>query len=420
MGKSQSRITKLTIRQLGSRSGHKLRIVVNKLPVKVIGVVILVVIIFELGINVGNGRISLSGSGQNHNLSNKLNYSSVNQVYNDLRTQYDGKLTTTQLLDGLKTGLANATNDPYTEYFNPSQAKAFNNELEGSFSGIGAELGEDSNGNIEVIAPLADTPAAKAGLQPKDIIVAINGKNTSGMSIDTAVDDIRGASGSKVTLSIVRNGNQQLNFTITRANITVPSVNYKILSGNIGYMQITQFSNDTSGLAQKAAQAFQQANVKGIVLDLRNNPGGLVSAAVNVSSLWLPVGQMIMEEKTGNTVDQVYQSTGNDLLHGIPTVVLINAGSASAAEITTGALHDDGAAYVIGVKSYGKGVVQQIDNLTGGAELKVTIASWYRPNGQNINHKGITPDQTVQLTEAQASAGQDTQEAAAITWLDQR
>lgn len=388
-----------------------------KAQIKIALAIVVLAAVFVLGINIGNGRISWSNSGQNNSLPNQLDYSSVNQLYQILKSQYYSKLTTSQLIDGLKSGLVSATGDPYTEYFNASQAKAFNDELDGSFSGIGAELGADSNGDIEIIAPLADTPASKAGLQPKDIITSINGKSTSGMSVDTAVEDIRGASGTKVTLTVVRNSSQQLNFTITRANITVPSVNYKIMNGNIGYMQITQFSDDTSGLAQKAAQSFQQAHVRGIILDLRDNPGGLVNAAVNVSSLWLPAGKTVMDEKTGNIVVQSYQTTGNDLLYGIPTVVLINAGSASASEITTGALHDNGVAYVIGVKSYGKGVVQQIDNLSGGAELKVTIASWYRPNGQNINHIGITPDQTVQITAAQTTAGQDPQEAAAITWL---
>jgi carboxyl-terminal processing protease len=182
-------------------------------------------------------------------------------------------------------------------------------------------------------------------------------------------------------------------------------------------MQISQFSNDTSGLAEKAAQSFQQAHVKGVILDLRNDPGGLVDAAVNVSSLWLPSGQEIMQERAGSSVLQTYYSTGNDLLKGIPTVVLINSGSASAAEITTGALHDNHAAYVIGEKSYGKGVVQQLDNLSDGSELKVTIASWYRPDGQNINHKVIQPDQTVGLTDAQAAAGQDPQLQAAEAYL---
>ena len=282
----------------------------NYIRLRNISLILFIVVVFLLGVGIGDGRISFStNSGLNSNLPSQLDYSTVNQVYNDLKNQYNGKLTTAQLLDGLKTGLANATNDPYTEYFNAAQAKTFNNELQGSFSGIGAELGEDSNNNIEIIAPLAGTPAAKAGLQPKDVIAAINGTSTSGLSIDTAVNDIRGPSGTKVTLSVIRNGSQQLTFTITRANITVPSVNYKTLNGNIGYMQINQFTDDTSGLAQTAAQSFQKAHVKGIILDLRDNPGGLVSAAVNVSSLWLPAGQLIMGRKPqyGGSIIPIYR-----------------------------------------------------------------------------------------------------------------
>jgi carboxyl-terminal processing protease len=386
---------------------------------KVVGIAVLAVAIFTLGMFYGEGRLGLRfGSVQNKNLPAELNFSSVNQVYSLIKNDYDGKLTTAQLLDGLKEGLAQATGDPYTEYFNASQAKQFNNELSGSFSGIGVQVGADSSGDIEVIAPLDGTPAAKAGLEPHDLITAINGKNTSGMTVDAAVNAIRGPAGSQVKLSIVR-GSQQLTLTITRANITVPSVNSKILAGNIGYLQINQFSNDTSSLAQQAAQNFKQANVKGIILDLRDNPGGLVTAAVNVSSLWLPQSKLIMQEKTGNTVVQTYDSTGNDLLNGIPTAVLINEGSASAAEITAGALHDNGDAHLIGTTSYGKGSVQEVDNLSGGAEIKITIAHWYRPNGQNINGKGITPDQAVaDPTAAQVSAGTDPQEAAAITYLE--
>jgi len=389
--------------------GPKLVIVVASL--------VAIVAIFILGVNVGNGNIDIHfGNSQNSQLPDQLNYSSVNQVYQALKSQYDGKITTTQLLDGLKTGLANSLNDPYTEYFNPAQAKAFNSELQGSFSGIGAELGENSSNEIEVIAPLAGTPAAKAGLQPQDIIVSVNGVNTTSMSIDQAVDDIRGPQGTKVTLQIVR-GQTPMTLTITRETITIPSVNSKILPGNIGYMQITQFTDDTSTLAQQAAQKFKLAGVKGIILDLRDNPGGEVDAAVNVSSLWLEADQTIMVEKTGNTVVQTYTATGNDPLQGIPTVVLVNSGSASASEITASAIHDNHDGYIIGTQSYGKGVVQQIDNLSSGAELKVTIAHWYRPDGKSINHIGITPDKVVTITQAQIKAGQDPQEDAAITYL---
>jgi carboxyl-terminal processing protease len=381
---------------------------------KIVGVIVIVFCVFELGINVGNGRITI-GKTQT-GLPSSLDYASLNQEYTAIRENYNGKLTATQLLNGAKAGLAEATNDPYTEYFTASQASEFSDELNNSFSGIGAELGGDSNGDVEVIAPISGSPAAKAGIQPKDIIATINGKSTSGMSPDAAVSDIRGVAGTKVTLGIVR-GTQQLTFTITRENITVPTVQTKILNGNIGYMQITTFGNDTSSLASQAASKFANEHVKGIVLDLRDDPGGLVTAAVNVSSLWLPSGKTIMQERRGNTVVQAYTSTGTDTLKGIPTVVLVNGGSASASEITTGALHDNGAAYVIGTQTFGKGVVQALLNLSGGSELKVTVASWYRPDGQDIEHKGITPDQIVQLTSANASAGDDTQLTAALTYL---
>lgn len=368
-----------------------------------------------LGINIGNGNISFQSSSLT-GLPSKLNYSSVNLVYNALRQNYDGKLTENQVLNGIKEGLAASTNDPYTEYFSPSQAVAFSNELNNSFSGIGAELGENSSGIIQIIAPISGTPAAKAGLKAGDLIISINGQSTNGMTISQAVNLIRGKSGTKVTLGILR-GSQQLVVPIIRQNITIPSVNTKIINKDIGYMQITTFANDTSYLAQKAAHQFVSDHVKGIILDLRNDPGGLLTAAINVSSLWVPYGKTILSERRGSEILQTYYAEGGDILNGIPTVVLINGGSASASEITTGALHDNGDAYVIGTKSYGKGVVQQLINFSNGSELKVTIASWYRPNGQNINHKGITPDETVNLTAKDAANNDDTQLNAALSYL---
>jgi carboxyl-terminal processing protease len=380
---------------------------------------LIIVAVFLAGQAIGDGRLSVNWPWVTQPVANglpaKLDYSTVNQVYQSLKDNYDGQLTETQLLNGLKHGLATATNDPYTEYFTPSEAKDFNNELNNAFSGVGAELGADSGGNLQIIAPIAGTPAAKAGLQAQDLITSINGVSTSGMSVDTAVNDIRGPAGTKVTLQIVR-GTQTLSFTITRENITVPSVTTKILSGNIGYMAISTFADDTTSLAQKAADQFSQDHVKGIILDLRDDPGGLLNAAVSVSSLWLPQNQTILQEKRGNTVVQTYYATGGDELHGIPTVVLIDGGSASASEITTGALHDNGDAYVIGTKSYGKGVVQQLINFGDGSQLKVTVASWYRPDGKDINHLGITPDETV-TQPANATAANDPQLQAAETYL---
>ena len=374
------------------------------------------ILIFGVGVNVGNGSLTV-GFGphntQNSSLPAQLDYQSVNTVYKSLKENYDGKLTESQLLDGLKEGLAQSTNDPYTEYFTPKEAQAFKDQLSGTFSGIGAQLGKDTDNNLEVIAPIAGTPADKAGLKAKDIITNINNESTAGMSIDTAVEKIRGKKGTQVTLKIVRNKEQALTFTITRDDINIPSVTTKTLDGNIGYIQIAQFGDDTADLTTKAANDFKAAGVKGVILDLRSNPGGRLDAAVTVSDLWVPTGKTILQEKQGSTVIKSYPASAGGPLEGMPTVVLIDGGSASASEITAGALKDNKAATLIGTKSYGKGVVQQVIPFKDGSELKVTVASWYRPNGQNINKKGITPDQEVKVSDADIAAQNDTQLQAA-------
>jgi carboxyl-terminal processing protease len=383
-------------------------------------VVLVAFLIFAFGVGVGDGHINigLDRLGRfkpvSHNLPTNLDYSSIEQVYDSLKTNFDGQLGVDKLLDGLKQGIATASGDPYTEYFNPKAAQDFNDELSGTFTGIGAELGKDASNNIVVIAPLAGFPAEKAGLRPKDIIVQIDGKSTAEMTISQAVDKIRGPKDTKVTLKVVRNSSQQLNITITRAVITVPSVTHKILKNNIGYLKISRFGEDTTQLARQAAQEFKQKDVKGIVLDLRSDPGGLLEAAVNVSSLWLPTGKTVLTERRDNVIVRSYEATGSAVLRGIPTIVLIDAGSASASEITAGALHDNDAATLIGVKSFGKGSVQQIVNFGDGSELKVTVARWYTPNGRNIDKQGIEPDKKVTRSDADFKANKDPQLDAAL------
>lgn len=376
-------------------------------------------LIFTAGIFVGDGRISLHSGykSENASLPEQLDYSSVNELYSALKQNYDGKLTESELLNGIKTGLANAPKDPYTVYFTPKEASDFSNELNNSFSGIGAELSKDKDDNLIVVAPISGFPAEKAGIKAQDVITAINGKSTSGLSIDEAVQQIRGKAGTIVKLTVVRNRAKQLDFSITRQTIQIPSVDYKVIKDNIGYIHITTFADDTASLIEKAANSLQSKHVKGIVLDLRDNPGGLLSAAVSVASQWLPEGTNILQERRESTIVQSYSATGGATLQGMPTVVLINAGSASASEITAGALHDNKAATIIGEKSFGKGVVQQLINLKDGSQLKVTVASWYRPNGQNINKKGITPDQAVKPGKDDRAGGSDAQQTAAIEYL---
>lgn len=383
---------------------------------KIAVLLITFLVIFVLGYKIGDGSFNLQSSSVNGSLPNSLNYSLVQQEYTILKNNYDGKLDYNTLEDGLLNGLVNAAGDIHSQYFNSTQAVQFNQELNNTFSGIGAELDTNSSGQIIVVSTLQGTPASKSGLKTGDIILNIDGKSTQGESIDNAVTAIHGPSGTTVTLGVQR-GSVNLTFKIVRADIVVPSVNYKILPNNIGYMDIISFANDTPGLAQQAANYFKQHNVKGIILDLRGNPGGLVSSAISVSSLWLPAGTTIMTEKHGNQVVQTYQALGGNILNGIQTVVLIDSGSASASEITAGALKDNKAAELIGEKSYGKGSVQQIFNLNGGRQVKVTIYHWYTPDNINIDKIGIQPDIVVPLTQADQQNGVDTQENAAVSYL---
>jgi carboxyl-terminal processing protease len=386
------------------------------LPALLVGI-----LIFFAGVGVGQGRFQLGPDAALHksvskNLPANLDYSTIEQVYDSLKANYDGELTVEDLLNGLKEGLAKASGDPYTEYMTPKEAKDFNADLNGTFSGIGAELSKDKQ-SIVIVAPIAGYPAEKAGLKPKDVIVEIDGKSATDLSVSEAVSQIRGPVGTKVKLKVVRNSAEVLDIEITREQITIPSVDAKILDGNIGYMKISRFAEDTTNLAQKAAQSFADAHVKGVILDMRSDPGGLLDAAVNVSSLWLEPGKTVLQEKRDGVVIRTYSAKGTPILKGIKTAVLIDSGSASASEITAGALKDNGAATLIGIKSFGKGSVQTLINFGDESLLKVTIARWYTPGGKNIDKEGIEPDQKVERTDDDFKNNRDPQKDKAIEFI---
>lgn len=389
---------------------HKSR----KFIMKELGHAFLAAVIFLSGFGLGSGRIILNSDQLfqktvQKDLPADLDYAGVEDVYDALRKDFDGQLDNKKLLDGLKVGLANATGDPYTEYLNAEQAKEFDNQLNGIFVGIGAELSKDEQGNIVIISPISGFPAEKAGLKPKDIIIEINDKPATGIGVSEAVKQIRGEENTKVKLKVIRDKAKELTFEITRVKIVIPSVTSKVLDGNVGYIKIARYAEDTVELTTKFAQELKDKNVKGVILDVRNDPGGLLDASVKVSSLWLNPGDMILEEKRDTLVVKRYKAVGEPILRGIPTVVLINEGSASASEITAGALRDNKAAKLIGVKTYGKGSVQQLEKFSDGSVLKVTIARWYTPAGVNINKEGIKPDTEVKLDEEKFKAGTDNQ-----------
>lgn len=388
---------------------------------KIGGLILVIFVIFVAGVGVGNGTIQFGPikNSQNKALPADLDYASVESLYDALKASYDGDLNHQKLLDGIKTGLAEASGDPYTIYMNAKDAEDFNKQLTGTFSGIGAELGQDTGKNLIIVSPIAGFPAAKVGLRPQDVIVEINGKSTTGLNVAEAVTKIRGPKGTDVTLRILRDKKEDLKFTIKREDIKIPSVKHEILDGNIGYLQITQFNNDTTRLAAEAATEFKEKSVKGVLVDLRGNPGGLLTAAVDVSSLWLKQGSTVLQEKRGSLVISTEVANGQDILYGVPTAVLINEGSASASEIMAGALKDNKVATIFGAKSFGKGSVQQIKELKGGSELKVTIARWYRPSGENIDKKGITPDTEIKMTNEDYANQRDPQKDAALNFLRQ-
>lgn len=393
-------------------------------PIRSFGTLRMVAIaalVFGLGLLIGRGDINIDGLSGNRSSSSasKLDYSSVDQLYGILSSNFDGTIDKEKAIDGIKEGLVRAAGDPYTEYLAPKDAAEFNNQISGSFTGIGAELGKDQDDNIIIVSPLAGFPAEKAGLKPRDAIAAINGETTSGISINTAVRKIRGEEGTDVKLTIVRGGGNPFEVTIKRAKITIPSVESKI-DGQVGYLKINQFTDDTVSNAKAAAADFKSAGVKGVVLDLRGNPGGYLRGAVDIASLWLERGKVIVEERRGKAVMNTHRATGDNPLFGMPTTVLVNGGSASASEIVAGALRDNNAAGVVGTKSFGKGSVQKVEVLRGGSELKVTVARWYTPKGANIDKQGISPDETVEISDDDAKAGRDPQKDKAYQIVQQK
>ena len=347
----------------------------------------------------------------------KLDFSSLNDIYGLMQNNFDGSITPAAALEGAKKGLVAAGNDPYTVFMDPTESKALNDDLSGKLSGIGAEIGIKNN-ILTVIAPVAGTPAEKADIVSGDLIAKIDGTDTTGMSVDAAVDKIRGNAGTVVTLTILHPGaSATTDIKITRADIVVPSVTWSMKNGNVAYIKISTFGTDTTDLIQKAATELKGQGATHAILDLRNDGGGYLDAGVAVASEFLPEGKVVVSERTNGKTTDTLHSTGDGQLVGLPMVVLVNGGSASASEIVSGALHDNGAAKLVGEQTFGKGSVQEIKQLPGGAQLKVTIAHWYTPNGININKAGIKPDDVVDLTTDDYNNNRDPQLDAALNLL---
>ncbi len=344
-----------------------------------------------------------------------LDLSGLQTTYRTLKANYDGTTDDQALIEAANKGMVSALGDPYTLYFNAKEAAAFNNDLTGTIGGgIGVELSL-RNEHITVVRVLADNPGEKAGMAVGDVITKVNDTPvTAAMALNDVVLKIRGDVGTTVKITVAR-GTDTKDFTITRANVTNPSVYAKVTNG-IGIITITRFDDQTGQLAQAAARSFKNQNVTSVILDLRGNGGGYLTAAQEVASLWLN-NKTVVTERTKGTITDDLKSGTDPILTGLPTTVLVNASSASASEITAGALQDNGVAKLVGVTTFGKGSVQKLIDLPGGAQLKVTIAKWYTPKGKNISKEGITPDKVVTISADDINAGRDPQLDAAKALL---
>lgn len=334
------------------------------------------------------------------------------EVWNKVESEYPGEVNRKKLFYGAISGILTGLDDPYSVFMKPGESKSFLEDLEGVFEGIGVEI-TIKNNQLTVVAPLEDSPAQKAGLRAGDIIAKVDGKETDKMSLNEAVSKIRGRKDTQVILTILR-GTEMFDASITREQIKVESVKYELKEDNIAYIKIYQFANDTEDLLNKAISDIQTKKPKGIILDLRDNPGGYLETAVNVASVFIKEGIIVQEEYKEGRKDE-FDSTGDGRLADFKIVVLINEGSASGAEIVAGAIQDHQKGVLIGEKTFGKGSVQEFEELKEGAYLRLTVARWLTPKGRYINTEGIKPDIEVEMTQEDLDVDRDPQLERAIS-----
>lgn len=368
--------------------------------------VLLIIVIFGLGVVSGRAwevkaiRSAELGSDVTIqdviNLYGKTRSSNVDfnqfwDVWNLVKESYvDQPVDEVKLFYGAIQGLVGGLNDPYSMYFPPQEAKEFAASLAGEFEGIGAEVGYEGK-ELTIVAPLAQSPAEKAGLKSGDRILKIDGEETTNMSLGQAVTKIRGKGGTSVTLSIYRPDTEEIkDYTIVRDTIIVPSVEFS-MKGTVAYIRLNQFNDDTWPGFDKAIKDLKKQNATGVILDMRGNPGGYLETAIQVASEWIPEG-VIVREKNSKGGEVVHNTEGSHRLAGLPTVVLVDDGSASGSEIVAGALKDYKVATIMGQKTFGKGSVQDFGPLPDGSAIKITIAKWFTPLGNQIDKTGIVPD----------------------------
>lgn len=362
-------------------------------------------------------------------LAKSIDLSNFWDSWSTLNDKFYGELSTDKRVDGAIGGMVAGLGDPYTVYLAPKQNKIFKSTIEGKFGGIGAEL-EIRNNLLTIVAPLQGTPAEKAGLKAGDVILKIDGNSVEKMSFVDAIDMIRGEKGTKVTLNIARADSEApFDLELVRDTITIKSAKEDDSWDNptYGYIRINQFGDDTAEIFKNYVTKITTEGKKGLIVDLRNNPGGLVNKAVDMVGMLIPdtiksddknlAERVVLKEVYKSKPEDVYRATNKTIAPTLPIVVLLNEGSASASEIFAGALRDYGRATLVGTKSFGKGSVQDLVPLKNGGSIKVTVAHWFTPKGVEINGKGIQPDVAVTLGKTETISTSDAQVLKALELL---
>ncbi len=341
-------------------------------------------------------------------ITSNIKWDDLNEVYSQISSNFDGSIDKAQLIEGAKKGLTAALGDPYTVYFDSKEAAEFKSDLKGEIkeAGVGIEMMKQGD-YVVVTRTLPDNPARKAGVHAGDVIFAINGEEVWDKDTEIIASKLRGASGEKVKLTVARD-KQKLDFELVREKINNVSADITY-QDKTAIISVYRFSEDTGTLVQSFTKDFKNRGINKVILDLRNNGGGYVTAARDLLSLWLD-GDKILTQKSA-TVGQTitYAKRGEATLKDMKTIVLVNNATASASEIVAGALKDYKKATILGTKTYGKGVVQTMLELSGGSLLKITTAHWYTPEGQTINKTGISPDIEVERSYSDINSGKDPQ-----------
>ncbi len=378
----------------------------KKTPSKILLIALLVFALsagFSGGFVFGNARGAQNGGNQIFELADLRKFLSKEPTFDLLEEGIDiinqkyvnsGKVSKTDLIYGAMHGILGSLDDPYSVFMPPEDAKAFKEDVNGKFEGIGAEIGI-RHGMLAVISPLKDSPAERAGIKAGDKILSVDATETQDLSLDEAVKIIRGPKGSKVVLMIQREGvEKNFEISIIRDTIKVPNLKWEIKNENTAYVSLYHFTEIASeDFTEIANEIIKSAAVERIVLDLRNNPGGFLEVAVDIAGWFLDAGLVVVtEDHGGKGENKVYAAHGSAALKDYPLIVLVNKGSASASEILAGALRDHRGIKLLGEKTFGKGSVQELANLSDRSSIKITVAKWLTPNGVSIEDNGLAPD----------------------------